>query len=323
MEELWVEKYRPKVLTDIVGNHEIINEFKIISKNGNIPHMILSGTPGTGKTTSILCLAKILLKEKFHSAFIELNASDERGIEVVRNKIKSFCKKKSILPPNSHKIIFLDEADSMTKAAQQALRRIIELYTSSTRFVMACNNSSNIIEAIQSRCSVKKFSHIDRDSMKHRLAYICDNENKEYTDEGLYKLIDSSHGDMRKVVSYLQSICTVYDMVDKKNVMNIIDMPDLVMINNLIRYCLNCDFENAENSLHDLLKSGYSSLDIVQAMFENIKSMKITDESHIDTYQKLQIISEIGKIEMFLLQGCDSYLQLYALVSRIIILMEE
>lgn len=321
MEKLWVDKYRPKTLDDIVGNTEIINEFKMIAKNGNIPHMILSGSPGTGKTTSILCLAKILLKDQFNNAFIELNASDERGIEVVRNKIKLFCQKRTILPAGSHKIIFLDEADSMTKAAQQALRRIIELYTTSTRFILACNKSSSLIEAIQSRCSVRKFSYIDRESMKNRLAFICKAENKKFTNEGLYTLIDNSRGDMRKVLCYLQSICNVYKTVNKKNALLLIDTPDVVMINSLIEQSLTCDFIEAEKTLDLLLKNGYSSLDIVQAIFENIKSITVTEDSLLDTYEKLQIISEIGKIEMFLLQGCDSYLQLYSLISRIILIM--
>ena len=169
----WIEKYRPSQLNDIIGNSNIINQFKSISKNGNMPHMLLVGPPGTGKTTSIICLAKELLGNNFAEGFLELNASNERGIDVVRNKIKDFCKKKLTLAEGIHKIIFLDEVESMTSIAQQALRRIIEQYTHNTRFSMACNSSNQMIEPIQSRCTIKRFSRIKEKDILKRLKNIC------------------------------------------------------------------------------------------------------------------------------------------------------
>ncbi|GMF05528.1 unnamed protein product [[Candida] boidinii] len=147
----WVEKYRPQVLDDIVGNDETIESLKRIASEGNMPHLIISGLPGIGKTTSILCLAKELLGEaNMKDAVLELNASDDRGIEVVRNKIKTFAQKKVSLLPGRHKIVILDEADSMTPGAQQALRRTMEIYSNTTRFAFACNQSNKIIEPLQS-----------------------------------------------------------------------------------------------------------------------------------------------------------------------------
>jgi replication factor C subunit 2/4 len=147
----WIEKYRPEFLSDVVGNSEAVSRLSAIATVGNLPNIILAGPPGIGKTTSILCLAREMLGDSYKNAVLELNASDARGIDIVRNKIKMFAQKKVTLPPGKHKIIILDEADSMTGAAQQALRRTMEIYSATTRFALACNNSTKIIEPIQSR----------------------------------------------------------------------------------------------------------------------------------------------------------------------------
>lgn len=307
----WVEKYRPKDLETIVGNESAIQQFKIVAKNGNIPHMILSGSPGTGKTTSIICLAKILLANNYQDAFLELNASDERGIDIIRSKISMFCKKKVVLPTGRHKIIFLDEVDSMTSTAQQALRRIIELHATTTRFAMACNTSTKIIEAIQSRCSVIRFTRISEEAMKKRLVDICSQENVEYTNEGLHTLLLNADGDMRKAVNYLQSISITYGKIDDDTVTNIIDKPDNVIIQKMLDKCFEGKFEEVDQIVHKLIEDGYSSLDIVQILFLMIKDKKL------DQNIKLQILNEIGYCQMNLIQGGDPYIQLLALVSRI------
>lgn len=308
----WVEKYRPIDLEDIVGNENIIKQFKIISQNGNMPHMILSGSPGTGKTTSIICLAKMLLKDEFMNAFLELNASDERGIEIIRNKITLFCKKKITLPEGSHKIIFLDEVDSMTSTAQQALRRIIELHATTTRFVMACNTSSKIIEAIQSRCSVIRFNKLDDESIKKRLITICEEEDVKYTDDGLYSLILNTGGDMRRAVNNLQAIATTYDEITEETVKNVIDKPDNMIMEKLIQSCLESNFDEAHEIVKELIESGYSSLDIVQALFIIVKDLDV------EYSKKMRFLSCIGETQMNLINGGDPYLQLMALISRIL-----
>lgn len=310
----WIEKYRPKDLETIVGNQSAIQQFKIIAQNGNIPHMILSGSPGTGKTTSIICLSKILLKDEFHNAFLELNASDERGIDVIRSKITTFCKKKIMLPESRHKIIFLDEVDSMTSTAQQALRRIIELHAATTRFVMACNTSTKIIEAIQSRCSVIRFTKIGIDDMKKRLIEICNMEKVEYKDDGIDLLLTGSDGDMRRSINYLQSIAITYGKIDKDSVSNIIDRVDNVVIQKLVNKCFEKQFEEVDKIITKLIEDGYSSMDIIQLLFLKIKDKKM------DQNIKLKIVSEIGKIQMNLIQGGNPYLQLLSLVSRIIMI---
>ena len=156
----WIEKYRPEYLRDVVGNTDAVKRLEAIAVQGNVPNIILAGPPGTGKTTSVMCLARETLGDQFKNAVLELNASDARGIDVVRNKIKLFAQKKVNLPYGRHKIIILDEADSMTSAAQQALRRTMEIYSSTTRFALACNNSTKIIEPIQSRCAVLRYTRL-------------------------------------------------------------------------------------------------------------------------------------------------------------------
>lgn len=310
----WVEKYRPQTLEDIVGNTCAIQQFKSIAKNGNIPHMIFSGAPGTGKTTSVICLAKNLLGDKFYDAFLELNASDERGIDIIRSKISMFCKKKISLPEGRHKIIFLDEVDSMTSPAQQALRRIIELHAQSTRFVMACNTSTKIIEAIQSRCSVLRFGRIDDESMYERMVKVCQLEKAKYDEDALKFLIQNCDGDMRNAINNLQAILTTYEEVTEEHVRDIIDKPDTIIIDNLLDKCLKKDFDGANEIATELVEHGYSSLDVIQILFISIKSYEL------EIYKKLKILDYIGDTQMNLINGGDPYLQLMALVSRIILL---
>jgi len=171
-----IEKYRPKSFEEIVGNEETTARLSVFAQTGNMPNLILAGPPGVGKTTTILCLARILLGDNFRQGVLELNASNDRGIDVVRNKIKLFAQKKVSLPPGKHKVIILDEADSMTEGAQQALRRTMELYSNTTRFALACNNSEKIIPPIQSRCAVIRFGKLSDAQILSKLLEVCVNE---------------------------------------------------------------------------------------------------------------------------------------------------
>ena len=196
----WVEKYRPRRLADVVGNAATIERLRVIEENGNCPHLLVSGLPGIGKTTAVHCLASALLGDAYKEAVLELNASDDRGIDVVRNKIKAFAQKKVSLPAGRHKLIILDEADSMTPGAQQALRRTMEIYANTTRFCFACNQSNKIIEPLQSRCAILRFGRLADDELLQRLVEICRAEKVEYTDEGLAAVVFTAEGDMRQAV---------------------------------------------------------------------------------------------------------------------------
>jgi replication factor C subunit 2/4 len=199
-----VEKYRPLLLADIVGNTDTVERLKVIAEEGNMPNLIIAGPPGTGKTTSVMCLARALLGPAFKDAVLELNASDDRGIDVVRNKIKMFAQKKVTLPPGRHKVIILDEADAMTKAAQQALRRTMEIYSSTTRFALACNNSTKIIEPIQSRAAILRYTKLSDEQVAARLLQVAAAEKIPYTDSGLEALIFTAEGDLRNALNNLQ-----------------------------------------------------------------------------------------------------------------------
>lgn len=310
----WIEKYRPKTLDDIIGNQCANQQLKNIVSSGNIPHLLLSGVPGTGKTTSVICLAKVILGEKFHDAFMELNASDERGIDIIRNKITTFCKKKVTLSDKAYKIIFLDEVDYMTPIAQQALRRIIELYTPTTRFIMACNSSSNIIEAIQSRCVLIRFSKIDNAAILGRLKKICELENLEYSDEGLEELIKISDGDMRRAINNLQSVSITYGNVTQENVIDVVNMPGSLITKDLMKKCIEKKFEDAQKIITNLISEGYDAQDIVHSLFYTIKDYEM------DQKFKLYCMKYIGKIQINLAKGGDPMIQLLALIAKIILI---
>jgi len=310
----WIEKYRPSKLDDVIGNYNIIKQFKSISEKGNMPHMLLVGPPGTGKTTSITCLARELLGSNFVEGFLELNASNERGIDIVRNKIKDFCKKKLTLPIGIHKIIFLDEVESMTSVAQQALRRIIEQYTRNTRFSMACNSSSQMIEPIQSRCTIKRFSRIKEKTMLKRLVDICKLESVGFTDNGLKSIITNINGDMRRALNILQATSTTYNKINTKNVNKIINKPENCIIEDIFKMVFKKNFKLLMEPVSDIIDK-YSALDIIHTMFNVIKDYNMNDEL------KLRFIREIGKSEIYLIQGADSKIQLMSLLAKLCLLV--
>lgn len=248
----WVEKYRPVFLDDIVGNTETIERLKIIAKDGNMPHVIISGMPGIGKTTSVLCLARQLLGEAYKEAVLELNASDERGIDVVRNRIKGFAQKKVTLPPGRQKIVILDEADSMTSGAQQALRRTMEIYSGTTRFAFACNQSNKIIEPLQSRCAILRYSRLTDAQVVKRIYQICEAEKVEWTDDGIAALVFSAEGDMRQAINNLQSTFAGFGLVNGENVFRVVDSPHPIKVQAMVKSCQEQKVDEALDQLKEL-----------------------------------------------------------------------
>jgi len=310
----WTEKYRPVNLDDVTGNKNIIEQFKNIAKKGNMPHMLLVGPPGIGKTTSISCLAKELLKNNFKQGFLELNASNERGIDIVRNKIKDFCKKKMTLPLGRHKIIFLDEVENMTQIAQQALRRIIEEYTHNTRFSMACNSSNQIIEPIQSRCSIKQFVKIKNENINKRLKQICGLEKIHFSNKGLKMIVEYVNGDMRNGLNILQAVSVTYGKIDKMNVRKIINKPKKSIIKKLLKLIFEKKYREIFNELTNIVDQ-YSTKDILFSFFNIIKKHEMDDKL------KLMFIKEIGKAEINLVRGADGEILLMSLFAKLCFLI--
>ncbi|KAJ3895535.1 P-loop containing nucleoside triphosphate hydrolase protein [Lentinula edodes] len=306
----WVEKYRPQVLDDVVGNSETIERLKVIAREGNCPHIIISGMPGIGKTTSIHCLAHQLLEDAYKEGVLELNASDERrGIDVVRNKIKAFAQKKVTLPPGRHKIVILDEADSMTAGAQQALRRTMEIFSNTTRFCLACNMSNKIIEPIQSRCAILRYAKLRDKELLKRLIEVCEMEEVQYNDDGLTALIFTSEGDMRQAINNLQSTHSGFGFVSGDNVFKVCDQPHPIIVQEIIKFCTEGKVDSAMDRLTDLWDNGYSAVDIVVTIFRVVKTMP--------EYTKLEYIKEIGFTHMRILEGVGTILQLAGLVARL------
>ncbi|KAJ4340299.1 replication factor C subunit 4 [Didymella glomerata] len=308
----WVEKYRPVYLDDVVGNTETIERLKIIAKDGNMPHMIISGMPGIGKTTSILCLARQLLGDAYKEAVLELNASDERGIDVVRNRIKGFAQKKVTLPPGRQKLVILDEADSMTSGAQQALRRTMEIYSATTRFAFACNQSNKIIEPLQSRCAILRYARLTDAQVVRRIMQVCEAENVQYSDDGIAALVFSAEGDMRQAINNLQSTSAGFGFVNGDNVFKVVDSPHPIKVQAMIKACHEQRINDAMTTLKELWDLGYSCHDIISTMFRVTKTVDTLSE-----HAKLEFIKEIGFTHMRILEGVQTLLQLSGCIAKL------
>lgn len=268
-----------------------------------------------GKTTSINCLAYELLGgnvQLLREAVLELNASDERGIDVIRNRIKSFATKKVILPPGRHKIVILDEADSMTPGAQQALRRIMELHAGSTRFALACNNSSKIIEPIQSRCAILRYGRLTNEQILQRLIEVAQAEGVKYSPEGMEALLFTADGDMRQGINNLQSTYAGFGFVNDLNVYKVCDTPHPSMVEAIVMACVKSELDNAQAGLEELLALGYASVDIINTFFRVIK---VIPSERLPESLQLDLIREVGLVHMRILEGVTSRLQLAGLLA--------
>lgn len=282
------------------------------AKEGNMPNIILHGPPGCGKTTVILCMARKILGTHMKDAVLELNASNERGLDVVRNKIKMFAQAKVTLDPGKQKLVILDEADAMTESAQQALRRIIEIYSKTTRFAFACNLFDKIIEPIQSRCAVVKFNRLNESQLREKMISICKEMSVEYDTKGIDAIIYTAQGDMRQAINNLQSTYDGFEKITEENVFKVCDEPPPVVIQSIIECCLKRDLEEAEKSLTHLYKLGYCTEDIVSSMFRVVKAYKMPE------FTKLEYLKQIGISQIRIVQGVNSMLQMKGLISHFI-----
>jgi replication factor C subunit 2/4 len=307
----WVEKYRPQILDDVVGNERTLKQLQTIASQGNMPNMLLVGPPGCGKTTSIWCLARQMLGDCSKQAVCELNASDERGIDVVREKIKSFAQQKVNVPANMHKIIILDEADSMTASAQQALRMIMTDYTSTTRFALACNDSSKIIEAIQSRCAILRFTRLSEAEMRPRLIRVLENEGFMPDDKGLDALLFTAEGDMRNALNNLQATISAFGNLEFENVFKVCDQPHPDILKNVVESCTEGQFTQACESLKILWVQGYSPLDIIGSLYKVVTTFNMNENI------QLKYLKELAVLRMRLLDGVCTLLQVHGCIAKL------
>ncbi|KAI5011691.1 hypothetical protein ZWY2020_013828 [Hordeum vulgare] len=289
----WVEKYRPNRVADVVSNADAVSRLEVIARDGNMPNLILS-------TTSILALAHEMLRPSYREGVLELNASDDRGLDVVRNKIKMFAQKKVTLPPGRHKIVILDEADSMTTGAQQALRRTMEIYSNTTRFALACNTSSKIIEPIQSRCAIVRFSRLSDQEILGSLMVVV-----PYVPEGLEAIIFTADGDMRQALNNLQATVSGFRFVNQENVFK-----------SMVKNVLDGKFDEACSGLKQLYDLGYSPTDIITTLFRVIKNYDMAE------FLKLELLKETGFAHMRICDGVGSFLQLSGLLAKFALVRE-
>jgi len=314
----WVEKYRPKKVDEVSHQEEVVQVLKTALNGSDLPNLLFYGPPGTGKTTTILAASRDLFGDIWRSRILELNASDERGIAVVRDKIKNFSQQtvsnsaSTKVPP--FKIVILDEADSMTKDAQSALRRTMEKEGRSTRFCLICNYISRIIEPITSRCAKFRFKPLSDSAIKERIRFICDSENLTLKDDDAFNLlIESSEGDMRKAITTLQSCSRLNTNVTEKDIFEVSGtVPNLWIDRLLNKVGKSGSFDKVNDFVKDLSAEGYSITKIISQVHDTVVGCdKMTD------HQKSAICEKLAVSEARLLDGASEYLQMLDIISFI------
>lgn len=309
----WIEKYRPAVSKDILLEPFIKKKIDNIVKNKSIPNMIITGEPGTGKTSTIICLAEeIYGKENLNELVLELNASDDRGLSIINNTILPFCKKK--INKNLHKLVILDEADSITTKAQNLLSNIIAKYRKNTRFVFICNDYSQITESIQSRCIIIKYNRLSNENLTNKIIQICDLENIKYTNDALDELLFLSDYDIRQIINNLECIYHSYKILNIENINKIIDKPKIFYIEKILNNCINKNLIESINTIKELYNKGYTPNDILLTFMKYlIEKNKVNLEENV----KLKIYEIISKSYMKVNGGSDTLLQLIGCISNI------
>ncbi|MGK0209145.1 MAG: replication factor C small subunit [Patescibacteria group bacterium] len=311
--EVWTEKFRPKKFEDMVGQEEIIKRVRSLVSSNNIPHLLFAGPAGTGKSTLALITVKELFGEAWRENYLELNASDERGIDVVRQKVKDFARTKAIgdVP---FKVIFLDEADALTREAQQALRRTMENYTSTCRFVMSCNYSSKILDPIQSRAVIFRFQLLEKKDIKRRVDLIAQREGLTINAEAFDQLYEASEGDCRRVINLLQATSSISPNITGELVSTIVSKAKPTDIRIVLDYSLSGDFQSAKEKLLDImLRESISGQDIIKAIQKEVWKL------NLDNQLKVKITEKIGEVEFRLVEGSDEFIQLEALLASFIL----
>jgi replication factor C small subunit len=310
---VWAEKYRPKRLSEVINQKHVVERVKAFVEEKNIPNMLFAGPPGTGKTTIALCVAYELYGKNWRQNVLELNASDARGIDVIRGQVKDFARTKPIgdIP---YKIIILDEADALTADAQNALRRTMENYTNVSRFILIANYSSKIIEPIQSRCAVFRFKPLGEADIKKFVQRIVTEEKLKITEDGIKAIIEISEGDLRKVANLLQAAASIDKKINEDTIYDVASRAKPTDVKEMLELALKGKFEDARKKLQDLLlKQGLSGSDIISEIHKQIYSLNIPEEL------KVQLVEKCGEYEFRISEGGNELIQLEALLAQFLL----
>ncbi len=310
MNTIWTEKYRPSDFEHIKGQKEIVARIKAFVEKQNMPHLLFAGPAGVGKTTLALVVAKQLFKENWKHNILELNASDERGIDIVRNQVKTFARTRAIANV-PFKIIYLDECDALTKDAQNALRRTMENYTSTCRFILSCNVSSKIIDPIKSRCAVFKFKPLEKLDVYEIIKKIEKEEGLKIDDAGREALFSASGGDCRKLENIMQSCAALSNSIDEKTVYSVASSAKPKEVLDVLQLAVQGQFVKAKDKLlSTMLEYGLSGLDVIKQIQEEVWNLNVEER------KKIAMIDACGEIEFRLVEGSDEFIQLECLLAK-------
>ncbi len=309
--EIWTEKYRPLKLSEIINQKHVVERMKGLIRDKSIPHLLFAGPAGTGKTTVALATAREIYGKDWKQNVLELNASDERGIDVIRNKVKEFARTRSI-GGVQFRVVILDEADALTQEAQQALRRTMETYANISRFILICNWSSKIIEPIQSRCAVFRFKSLSEEDMEKFVEKISEGEKLKVTPDAVKALIRLSEGDLRKIANLLQTSASLSNKITEEVVYDIASKANPDDVKKMLETALKGNFEDARKKLQELLlQHGLSGSDVI---FEIHKSIHSLDGLSEET--KIRLIEKCGEYDFRISEGGNELIQLEALVAQ-------
>ncbi|MCH2443936.1 MAG: replication factor C small subunit [Candidatus Poseidoniia archaeon] len=314
MEEIWIEKYRPSNLSEVVGQTPITSRLKNYVKERSMPHLLFAGPAGTGKTTCALALAKELFGELWKHNLHELNASDERGIDVVRGKIKEFART-APLGEDGFKIIFLDEADALTGAAQAALRRTMEKYSRTCRFVMSCNFSSKIIDPIQSRCAVFRFRPLKAEDVERYLKFVAVKEELNIDKEAYESLTYLAQGDLRRAINGLQMAAAANVDITPDVVYQAVAAARPEEVKEALEMSLNNNFAGARERLDTLqITYGLAGEDVLRQMHRSVRDIEVPDTI------KVQMIEKLAEADFRLSEGANARIQIEAVIANFAVL---
>ncbi len=315
----WVEKYRPKTLSSIIGQGQIRKRLQSYVETRNLPNLMFTGHAGIGKTSAAVALARDLFGAEYERNFLELNASDDRGIDVVRSTIKEFAR--TLAFNSDFKIIFLDESDALTADAQQALRRTMERYTKTCRFILSCNYSSRIIEPIQSRCVVFRFKPLSSPELTQQLKHIAQEEKLHLEEKAIEALIYVCEGDMRKAVNVLQASSALEKKITEEVVYNVASRAKPKEIKELMETALKGQFMLAREKLDTLMNEyGLSGEDVILQIHKELLEWP---ESEIDSKAKILLIDKIGEYDFRMVEGANERIQLEALIAHMCLQSEK